>query len=252
MFWPLECRLSLTSIKSNVRMWWPRFGGGEFVRANPQIYNHLFKHLSHRGTTRLLLWLHPSSGDDPLVRVPTAAHQENLSKGTKTLRNTESFISLWLCFGFSDQFRCSSSYQTEAWNHNLMEEESHFLPIWFRRGGNTFLAPDCRLRFASVTCSFFSVSDWNWALWHEPWPFDSVSPKGQMTDEWWGLCYLFSVVAYGIFNLPLHLWNIQVWKINSPGSSISTWKYSLTLGLFYVNVIWIIYLNTTDNHISVN
>lgn len=92
--------------------------------------NHLFKHLSHGGTAWLLLWLHPSSGDDPLVRVPTAAHQQNLSE------ENQNFIFLFDCefvwlLGNSDSL------------HNLKEEENHFLPIWFRSGGNSFLAPDC-------------------------------------------------------------------------------------------------------------
>lgn len=39
---------------------------------------HLLKHLPHCSATRLLLWLHPAPRNDPLVRVSTAAHQQNL------------------------------------------------------------------------------------------------------------------------------------------------------------------------------
>ena len=39
---------------------------------------HLFIHLPHSGTARLLLRLHSSSRDNPLVWVPTAAHQQDL------------------------------------------------------------------------------------------------------------------------------------------------------------------------------
>jgi len=52
---------------------------------------HLFKDLSHGSTTGLLLWLHPSSGHDPLVRVPTAADQQNLLGKTTSLENADLF-----------------------------------------------------------------------------------------------------------------------------------------------------------------
>lgn len=41
---------------------------------------HLLEDFSHGGATRLLLRLHPTSGDDPLVWVPTAADQQHLEK----------------------------------------------------------------------------------------------------------------------------------------------------------------------------
>ena len=46
-------------------------------------WTHLFKHFSDRCATGLLLRLHPSTWDDPLVRVPTAAHQQHLEKKTQ-------------------------------------------------------------------------------------------------------------------------------------------------------------------------
>ena len=48
---------------------------------------HLLKHLSHGCTAWLLLWLHPTSGDDPLLRVPTAADQQNLKKKSSSFKN---------------------------------------------------------------------------------------------------------------------------------------------------------------------
>lgn len=41
---------------------------------------YLLKHLTHCCTAWLLLGLHPTSGDDPLVWVPTAADQQHLLK----------------------------------------------------------------------------------------------------------------------------------------------------------------------------
>lgn len=44
---------------------------------------HLLKDFSHGGATRLLFGLHPTSGDDPLVWVPTAADQQHLEEAAQ-------------------------------------------------------------------------------------------------------------------------------------------------------------------------
>lgn len=67
LFHFIDFRLDLYNIKTK--------SGHRFI--------YLLKHFSHCCTTWLLLWLHPSSGDDPLVWMPTAADQQNLSKKKK-------------------------------------------------------------------------------------------------------------------------------------------------------------------------
>lgn len=46
---------------------------------------NLFTHFSGCGNIGLLFWLHPSSGNDPLVRMSTTAHKQHLSRTTTVL-----------------------------------------------------------------------------------------------------------------------------------------------------------------------
>lgn len=49
---------------------------------------NLFTHFTGCGNIGLLFWLHPSSGNDPLVRMSTTAHKQHLSRMTTVLLST--------------------------------------------------------------------------------------------------------------------------------------------------------------------